>query len=138
MISVEQINEMRKHETDELYAESLRALIQAAMENDIRAQIAASVLLSAYNSFEYKICVTDLVCLGMKLFDDAMNIIRLRTLTGIEPHKLVADGHETFRLLQFRHGLYAKYHHDIPEDQELRIVLSESECFEADAGLFVL
>lgn len=138
MISVEQIHGMRKQETDEIYVGSVSSLLIAAMESDTRAQIAASVLLSAYNSYEYKICVTDLVCLGMKLFDDAMNIIKLRTLTGIEPHKLVADGHETFRLLQFRHGLYAKYHHDIPEDQELRIVLSESECFEADAGLFVL
>mgnify|MGYP005726145117 CR=1 FL=1 len=138
MISVEQIHGMRKQETDEIYVGSVSSLLIAAMESDTRAQIAASVLLSAYNSYEYKICVTDLVCLGMKLFDDAMNIIRLRTLTGIEPHKLIADGHETFRLLQFRHGLYAKYHHDIPEDQELRIVLSESECFEADAGLFVL
>ena len=138
MISVEQIHGMRKQETDEIYVGSVSSLLIAAIESDTRAQIAASVLLSAYNSYEYKICVTDLVCLGMKLFDDAMNIIRLRTLTGIEPHILVADGHETFRLLQFRHGLYAKYHHDIPEDQELRIVLSESECFEADAGLFVL
>lgn len=138
MISVERIHGMRKQETDEIYVGSVSSLLIAAMESDTRAQIAASVLLSAYNSYEYKICVTDLVCLGMKLFDDAMNIIKLRTLTGIEPHKLVADGHETFRLLQFRHGLYAKYHHDIPEDQELRIVLSESECFEADAGLFVL
>lgn len=138
MVSVIQIFEMRKQDIDRIYADSIRSLLNVAMENDNRAQIAASVLLSAYNSFEYKICVNDLVCLGIESFDDAMKVIMLQPHTDIEPHQLLGNGLKIFRLLQKKHGVYAKYHHNMPVNQEPRIVSSQIECLEEEADLFAL
>lgn len=138
IFSVTHIYKMKEDEMNRVYADSVRSLADIASKHGTQAEIAASVLLSAYNSFEYKLCVTDLACLGDRLLCDAMHVILLRTQLDIEPHQLLDHGHEIFRHLQMKHGLYAKYHFNVPHDHKLKIVPSENECFENDEEMFAL
>ena len=94
------------------YTQAASQLLCLCKTSDNASEIAASVLLSAYNSLEYTISIADLILLGEDGLEAAVKLIYLRSLTGVEPHELIANGTQVFSRLQKQHGKYAKYHHD--------------------------
>lgn len=94
------------------YTQSVSQLLCFTKKRNNASEIAASVLLSSYNSFEYAVAVADLILLGQDGLEAAVKLIYLRSVTGIEPHELIANGTQVFSRLQKQYGKYAKYHRD--------------------------
>ncbi|WP_346839800.1 hypothetical protein [Microbulbifer sp. SAOS-129_SWC] len=80
------------------YQRSILALLKLERGNTGASEIAALVLLSAWNSYDFAVPVADLCRLDSDNFHHAMNTIELR-YHGAEPHRLVPNGNEEFEAL---------------------------------------
>lgn len=118
---------LKLDEQGELYKKSICQLLCLIEQKHTASAIAASVLLCAYNSFEYKVAVADLILLEIDGLKAATNIIYLRSVTGLEPHLLIENGEVIFYGLQIMFGEYAKYHHDAVGTAKHRAYLSGDE-----------
>lgn len=85
--------------TKEVYAEAVVGLLELARQPTSGGRVAAQVLLSAYNGFDYQLDVSDMGSLDPKNFETAMTVIRGRYQTGVEPHNLVSNGSRIFEKL---------------------------------------
>ena len=87
------------------YAEAVLAFVELARQTTGGARIAAQVLLSAYNGYDFQLDLAGLSGLDRGNYELAMTIIRGRYETGIEPHALVKDGSKVFG------SLWDQWHH---------------------------
>ena len=71
--------------TREQYAEAVARLVELARQPTSGGRVAAQVLLSAYNGFDFQLGVANMGSLDRKNFETAMTIIRGRYETGHEP-----------------------------------------------------
>ena len=85
--------------TTEQYADAVAKLVNVARQGTGGGLVAAQVLLSAYNGFDYQLDISSLGNLDRDNFESAMVIIRGRYETGKEPHTLVANGDRIFGAL---------------------------------------
>ena len=85
--------------TREQYAEAVARLVELARQPTSGGRVAAQVLLSAYNGFDFQLDVANMGSLDGKNFETAMTVIRGRYDTGHEPHNLIADGNSVFHML---------------------------------------
>lgn len=77
---------------------SLERLVRLAATSDTGgANVAAQVLLALYNGPEYPMDLTELCRLDDDLFEDALNVIRLRIESQTEPHEFFVDGGRIFQ-----------------------------------------
>ncbi len=87
------------------YAEAVIVFVHLAQHSTAGGRVAAQVLLSAYNGFEFQLDIADMGSLDRENYELAMAIIRGRYETGIEPHALIKDGGRVFG------ALWEKWHH---------------------------
>lgn len=87
----------------EEYDTAVRQLVNLAQQGTGGGRVAAQVLLSAYNGFDYQLDVSALGNLDRGNFETAMTVIRGRYETGIEPHNLIPNGNKVFN------GLWDKW-----------------------------
>ena len=78
------------------YSEAVIAFIRLAQQRTAGGRVAAQVLLSAYNGYDFQLNIVDLGSLAPKNYELAITIIRGRYETGLEPHALVKDGSRVF------------------------------------------
>jgi hypothetical protein len=88
----------------EEYGAAVRQLVDMAQQGTGGGRVAAQVLLSAYNGYDYQLDVSALGNLDRGNFELAMTVIRGRYETGIEPHNLIPGGGKVFN------GLWDKWH----------------------------
>lgn len=86
--------------TKETYAKAVVRFVDLAQQGTGGGRVAAQVLLSAYNGFDFQLDVSDLSSLDRENFETAMLIIRGRYETGIEPHSLIPNGNKVFQGLR--------------------------------------
>ena len=80
--------------------ESLQRLVKLAACSDTGgANVAAQVVLGTYNGSDYPMDLTELGRLDTDLFEDALNVIRLRVQYMREPHEFFVDGVRLFEYL---------------------------------------
>ncbi|MFK7849657.1 MAG: hypothetical protein AB8D78_01660 [Akkermansiaceae bacterium] len=80
------------------FVSSLKRLVELAATSDTGgANVAAQVALGLYNGSDYPMDLTELCRLDDDLFEDAMNVIRLRIETQTEPHEFFANGGRLFQ-----------------------------------------
>ncbi|MFI2810169.1 hypothetical protein [Microbulbifer sp. JSM ZJ756] len=77
------------------YQKSVFAMLRAERANTGASEVAALVLLSAWNSDDFSLPVAELCRLDDDNFRHAMNVIELRYY-GAEPHRMVPNGNELF------------------------------------------
>lgn len=87
------------------YAEAVNAFIGLAQQTTAGGRVAAQVLLSAYNGYDFQLNIADMGSLDRGNYEVAITIIRGRYETGIEPHTLIKDGSRVFG------ALWEKWHH---------------------------
>jgi len=77
---------------------SLARLVGLAATSDTGgANVAAQIVLGLYNGSDYPMDLTELCRLDEDLFEDAMNVIRLRVVAQTEPHEFFANGGQLFQ-----------------------------------------
>lgn len=81
------------------YAEAVQNLLKIATGDTGGARASALVLLSAYNSDDFRLPIAELGCLDPQRYADAIAVIRCRVELGIEPHEVIADGGRKFEAL---------------------------------------
>lgn len=74
-------------------------LLKLVRMNCGSSDVAANVLLSAYNIYDYKLDIRGLCSLDADYYEAAMQVIHLRCRSGIEPHTLLANGDDVFKQL---------------------------------------
>ena len=75
---------------------SLQRLVELAATSDTGgANVAAQVVLSLYNGSDYPMDLTELCRLDEDLFEDVMNVIRLRIESQTEPHEFFSKSPRT-------------------------------------------
>lgn len=79
------------------YAQAVVACLRLARQPTGGGQVAAQVLLSAYNGFSFQLDVAGLGSLDRNNYEIALTVIRGRYDTGIEPHNVVEGGGRIFR-----------------------------------------
>lgn len=89
----------------ERYAEAVARFVQLARQGTSGGRVAAQVLLSAYNGFEFHLDVAGLCSLDARNYQDAITIIRGRYETCREPHTLIPHGGQVFQ------GLWDSWSH---------------------------
>lgn len=82
-----------------VYAEAVAKFVELAKQGTGGGRVAAQVLLSAYNGYDFQTSIADLGSLDRENFETAMVIIRGRYETGREPHNVIANGSKVFRAL---------------------------------------
>lgn len=80
---------------------SVEALLTVEARCTGSSEIAALVLLSAYNSFDFAVPVADLGSLDGENYRHALNVITLRYM-GFEPHTVVENGSTRFEAMRAR------------------------------------
>lgn len=80
---------------------SVEALLTVEARCTGASEIAALVLLSAYNSFDFSVPVADLGSLDGDNYKHALNVITVRYM-GFEPHTLVENGSARFEAMRRR------------------------------------
>lgn len=83
----------------QIYADAVAKFVELAQHRTGGGRVAAQVLLSAYNGYDFQTDIAGLGNLDRENFETAMLIIRGRYETGKEPHQLVANGSKVFRAL---------------------------------------
>lgn len=78
------------------YQNSVKALLPLAFNDTGGSRVAATVLLSAYNSHAFRVPIVDLCILDSNNYAHALNVIRGRVELGTEPHELVSEGGKQF------------------------------------------
>lgn len=77
---------------------SLQHLVQLAATSDTSgANVAAQVILGLYNGSAYPMDLTELCRLDEDLFENALNVIRLRIESQTEPHEFFVNGGRLFQ-----------------------------------------
>ena len=87
------------------YADAVARFVMVAQQRTSGGAVAAQVLLSAYNGFDFQLDVAGMGSLDVANYQDALAIIRGRYETGREPHTLIPDGDRIFR------GLWDRWFH---------------------------
>ena len=82
--------------TLEEYGEAVYKLLALAKTGTSGARVAAQVLLSAYNGYEWQLDIVDLGLLDRDYYTAALTVIRGRTELSAEPHNLIKDGSRQF------------------------------------------
>ncbi|WP_444956768.1 DUF7673 family protein [Microbulbifer sp. ZKSA002] len=85
-------------------AHSVETLLTVANGNSGASKVAALVLLSAWNSYDFSVPVADLALLDGDNFQHAINVMNLR-YHGRSPENVIADGEKKF------HTLYRDWNH---------------------------
>lgn len=88
----------------EEYAAAVAELVTLAQQPTGGGRVAAQVLLSAYNGYDYQLNIVDLNYLETDKHDLAMAVIQGRYDTGKEPHTLIPNGEQIFM------GLWHQWH----------------------------
>lgn len=78
---------------------SVSMLLKLVRMNCGSSDVAANVLLSTYNIYDYKLDIRGLCSLDADYYDAAIQVINLRCRNGIEPHTLLANGDDVFKQL---------------------------------------
>lgn len=81
------------------YRDAVLLLLSVAQNDTSNARVAAQVLLSLYNGYEYHVDLTDLGLLDYKILQAALIAIRGRIFVSIEPHQIIEDGQAIFKRL---------------------------------------
>ncbi|WP_299582022.1 hypothetical protein [uncultured Microbulbifer sp.] len=84
--------------------QSVETLLRVAGRHSGASEIAAQVLLSAWNSSDFSVPVANLSLLDGDNFQHALNVINLR-YHGRAPQNVIADGEKKF------HALYREWNH---------------------------
>ena len=79
--------------------DSVARLLQIANSGTGASQAAASVLLAAYNIYQYSVDVGELCLLDETAYQCAKNVLDWRVLYGNEPHHLIENGEAQFQQL---------------------------------------
>jgi hypothetical protein len=83
------------------YATAVVALIRLTQASGTSgSRVAAELLLSAYNGFDFQLDISSLGSLDRGNYELAMTVIRGRYDTGCEPHNMVKDGDKIFGVLR--------------------------------------
>ncbi|WP_419174376.1 DUF7673 family protein [Desulfosediminicola sp.] len=88
------------------YAACVTALLKAEARETGASRVAAQVLLSAYNGYEFQLDIVDLNNLDQAHFEIAMCLIRCRYELWAEPHTVIENGSEIFQNLATRWSHY--------------------------------
>ena len=88
--------------TKDDYKKAVAGLMDLAEQCSGGSRVAAQVLLSAYNGFDFQLDVSDMGNLDRKNFELAMAVIRGRYECGMEPHNALPDGDNRFDRLYDR------------------------------------
>ena len=99
-------NEIRRKQAGQpQLLSSLDNLVKLAARSDSGgAYVAAKVVLSAYNSSDYPLDIAELGALDTDLFEDALNVIRLRIQHAYEPHEFFTEGRQLFEAIAEEKG----------------------------------
>jgi hypothetical protein len=81
------------------YRAAVLLLVGVAQNDTSNARVAAQVLLSLYNGYEYHVDLTDLGLLDYKILQAALIAIRGRIFVSVEPHEIIEDGQAIFKRL---------------------------------------
>jgi len=85
------------------YSDAVKLLSEYALNQDgSGARIAAQVLLSTYNSYNYHVALVDLCSLDDKGYQAALAVIRGRAESFTEPHEVIDNGAAVFDRLETR------------------------------------
>ncbi|BFM20484.1 DUF7673 family protein [Gilvimarinus japonicus] len=79
--------------------DSVARLLQIANSGTGASQAAASVLLAAYNIYQYRVDVGELCLLDEAAYQCAKNVLDWRVIYGNEPHHLIENGEQRFEQL---------------------------------------
>lgn len=79
--------------------QAISALLDLANKNCGSSEIAAAVLLSTYNIYEYKLDIGGLCSLDFNYYLSALVVIDLRCRMNTEPHTLIENGGDLFQQL---------------------------------------
>lgn len=82
------------------YSNAVESLLQLAMGDTSGSRAAAQVLLSTYNGYNYHMDLTDLGVLDLKYLEQALIVLRGRTLLSKEPHHAIPNGSNRFLALE--------------------------------------
>lgn len=95
LINIESKRESRMKD----YQESVIELYKVASRGTGSSEVAAQVLLSCYNGYDYKVSIPELCTLDDCNFKHAINCITGRTQLMKEPQELIKNGSELFEKL---------------------------------------
>lgn len=91
------------------WIESLIRIVNLVSNSDSGgASALAPLLMSCYNGSEYPFDITELCRLDDEYFEDALNLIRLRTRCGHEPHEFFVLGGKLFEQIAADFGIHAE------------------------------
>lgn len=85
--------------TLERYRAAVVCLLPIASRDTSGSRIAALVLLSAYNSYSFRVPLAELALLDDQNYEHALAVIRGRAELLIEPHELIDNGGMEFDVL---------------------------------------
>ena len=88
----------------EAYAAAVAKLVPLAQQDTGGSKVAAQVLLSAYNGYDYQVDIAGMCNLDEANHDAVMTVIQGRYDTGKEPHTLIENGGKIFE------GLWHDWH----------------------------
>jgi len=81
------------------YRDAVSLLVKAAQSDTSCSMVAAQVLLSLYNGYEFHIDLAALGALDYQLLHAALIAIRGRTILLNEPHDVIENGKKIFAVL---------------------------------------
>lgn len=82
------------------YTEAVRILVKLAEKDCGGSRVAAQVLLSTYNGYNWQCDLTDLCNLDCEHYRAAIIVIRGRVELNCEPQRLIDDGDRVFEYLE--------------------------------------
>jgi len=84
----------------EEYAKAVAQMVELAQGGTGGGRVAAQVVLSAYNGWDYQLDVADMGNLDRANHAAAMQVIQGRYDTGCEPHSVLENGERVFQGLR--------------------------------------
>lgn len=89
----------------EQYAAAVARMVKLAKQDHGGSRVAAQVLLSCYNGYDYQLDITDLCNLDPDNYQAAIAVIRGRCELSIEPQTTIPNGQAIFGALwhQWKH-----------------------------------
>ena len=82
--------------TEEQYTKAIARLVEIVSWRTGASRVAAQVLLSAYNGYNWQVDISELGILDPDIFDAAVTVIIGRVRLGIEPHTVIENGQDVF------------------------------------------
>ena len=82
------------------YKNAVESLLKLAMGDTSGSRAAAQVLLSTYNGYNYHMDLTDLCVLDLEYIEQALIVMRGRSLLCAEPHSVIPEGSRRFLALE--------------------------------------